>query len=258
MIAKIQTKLRNRICSFQSRMQCRNPVQFSSADSIVTFTFDDFPASAYRTAGRILERYGIRGTYYTSMDLAGTRNEQGEHFSVDDLLGLTEAGHEIGCHTFDHRTSDEQSVDELDRSVSVNADKIRNVISDAKIDVFSCPKGVVRVRHQQCLEKRFRCIRTIRPGINRGAFDLNHLCAVSLYEHTTDLAGIESLLDSLAKIPGWLVFYTHDVQDRPSAYGITPKLFEQIVELVAARDVVVATTSEALDLIVGQEHGRGV
>lgn len=257
MIAKIRKKLHNRACEIQSRMRCQNRVRFSNDKSIVTFSFDDFPASAYRTAGPILERYGFRGTYYTSMELAGVENEQGEHFSIQDLRSLSDAGHEIGCHTFNHRTSDEQSVDELDWSVSVNAEKIRHVVDNAKIDVFSCPKGVVRLMHQQSLAQHFRCIRTIRAGVNRGAFDLNHVRAVSLYEHHTDLAGIETLMAQLENEPGWLVFYTHDVQEHPSRYGITPGLFEQIVALVARSNVAVATTSQALDLIVGQESQRG-
>ena len=39
---------------------------------VVSFTFDDFPRSAWSNGGAVLEEYDVRGTYYAAMGLAGT------------------------------------------------------------------------------------------------------------------------------------------------------------------------------------------
>src|SRR6266404_852567 len=74
-----------------------------SGRSIVSFTFDDFPKSAYRRGGEILSRYGARGTYYASFKLLGSTDATGEYFERADIEDLLGEGHELGCHTFSHR-----------------------------------------------------------------------------------------------------------------------------------------------------------
>ena len=56
---------------------------------VVSFTFDDFPRSAFHCGGDILRCHGVRGTYYASMGLEGRTTEVGESFvrkDVEDLL----------------------------------------------------------------------------------------------------------------------------------------------------------------------------
>ncbi len=49
---------------------------------IVSFSFDDFPRTAYSAGGAILERFGVRGTYYAAAGLMNTANELGEQFRL--------------------------------------------------------------------------------------------------------------------------------------------------------------------------------
>ena len=66
----------------------------------VTFTFDDFPASALDIGGAILERYGLRGTYYAAPGLMGQESELGKHFTLADLEHASAIGHGVrpqGC-----------------------------------------------------------------------------------------------------------------------------------------------------------------
>lgn len=257
MVDSRYTKLRKAFDRSRSRILCRKPMVFRYPRPLVSFTFDDFPATAYRTAGRVLEGYGFCGTYYTSMGLLGTESKMGKLFSVDDLLHLNEAGHEIGCHTFRHNKWSEQSLEEFERDLRRNAEQLTKELPELQLDVFSCPNGVVKPRYHRRLSQQFRCIRTIIPGINRGVIDLNHVRAVRLYDSEIDELQIRRLLSELADRPGWLVFYTHDVRDNPSQYGVTPALFESAVEQVAASQAEVCTVSQTLDRLgAPPKHGE--
>ncbi len=54
-----------------------------NAAPLVSFTFDDVPASAYVNGAAILERYGMRGTFYIAAGIGGTLDEI-EHWRVID------------------------------------------------------------------------------------------------------------------------------------------------------------------------------
>src|SRR5947207_11316553 len=77
------------------------PLAVKSPRPIISFTFDDFPRSALHTGGAILERFGVRGTYYASLGLMGRTAPTGPIFLREDLPVLIAQGHELGCHTYD-------------------------------------------------------------------------------------------------------------------------------------------------------------
>src|SRR5271157_190644 len=88
------------LCSFHRRV-----VTLGSAGPFVSFVFDDFPRTAYRVGGSILESSSVRGTYYVAMGLMGASNELGEQFCLEDLLSAAAHGHEVASHTFAHQSS---------------------------------------------------------------------------------------------------------------------------------------------------------
>src|SRR5580704_14439683 len=88
---------------------------------VVSFTFDDFPRSAWLNGGPVLEQYGARGTYYTAMGLAGTDSDLGPMFEIDDLRGARAGGHEIACHTFSHRDCRRATPAEIAAEIDRNA-----------------------------------------------------------------------------------------------------------------------------------------
>lgn len=74
------------------------PVLLRNVRSVVSFTFDDFPASAGKVGMQILHRYEVRATYYVSGGLEGGN----KLYTADELRMVMAHGHEIGCHTYDH------------------------------------------------------------------------------------------------------------------------------------------------------------
>jgi hypothetical protein len=78
-----------------SRIYAR-PARFSWSAGVVSFK------SSIAVGGRILEGYGVRSTYYVSMNLAGTERIVGRMFDHEDVCAAHAAGHEIACHTYTH------------------------------------------------------------------------------------------------------------------------------------------------------------
>jgi hypothetical protein len=64
-----------------------------------------------------------------------------------------------------------------------------------------------------------------------------------------DLRPVKNMIDQNTRKGGWLVFATHDVQDRPTPYGCTPKFFEDVVCYSIASGAQVLTVASALDLL---------
>jgi peptidoglycan/xylan/chitin deacetylase (PgdA/CDA1 family) len=97
-LAKAQVRFAMEATRFLSGRQLavRTPVP------LISFTFDDFPRSAFVNAGAILGRYGVLGTYYVSLGLAGKQSQMGPMYHTEDLIELSRLGHELGCHTFGH------------------------------------------------------------------------------------------------------------------------------------------------------------
>src|SRR5205085_8843632 len=98
----------------------RRPLTIEGQLPIISFTFDDFPRSAWLTGGAILERWGLRGTYYVSLGLIGQTAPTGAICLPEDVRALVEHGHELGSHTFDHRHSWETRTAVFERSILEN------------------------------------------------------------------------------------------------------------------------------------------
>jgi peptidoglycan/xylan/chitin deacetylase (PgdA/CDA1 family) len=69
---------------------------------LVSFTFDDAPASACVTGALLLERYQARGTYYIGGGGCGAVGPSGRPATTEQVKALYSKGHEIGCHTYSH------------------------------------------------------------------------------------------------------------------------------------------------------------
>src|SRR5579862_8588043 len=86
------------------------------------------------------------------------------------------------------------------------------------IDVrnFAYPYGDLTFRTKHYLETRFDSCRSINLGINAGIADLGSLKAWPLENASVDRAKIAELITRTIESNGWLIFYSHDVGERPS------------------------------------------
>jgi peptidoglycan/xylan/chitin deacetylase (PgdA/CDA1 family) len=216
-----------------SRIADRRPVRLSGAGrGVVSFTFDDFPASAERGA-EILERAGARGTFYLCVGRLGEEGPQGQIAGEPLVRGLRDRGHEIGCHTLSHlRAADTKPAafqDDLIANNSALSDRFGIAARS-----FAFPYGSVTPTAKAAAGALYSTSRTTRAGINRGTFDANLLRGNSIYGSSFSEA-VRSLVGDCASRGGWLIFYTHDVATMHSQYGCAPEVLVELVALAKAR-----------------------
>jgi peptidoglycan/xylan/chitin deacetylase (PgdA/CDA1 family) len=234
-------------------MLCTQPAEVRWPGGVVSFTFDDFPRSAWANGGPILEEYGARGTYYTAMGLAGTENHLGPMFERDDLLALQAHGHEIACHTFSHRDCCRAPWAEITAEIDDNTAALSSLLGGSPVTNFAYPFGGVSVSAKAVLKARFASSRGTGRGINQGTVDLADLLSTSLYSHNFDRGQLCQLIDDARAGGGWLIFYTHDVSETPSPFGCTPAQFRSIVGYATENTTVLPVEGVLAGLGIGDQ-----
>ena len=216
---------------------------------LVSFTFDDFPKSAWRRGGTILRAFGLRGTYYASFGLMNATTPSGEMFSVEDVKSLIEEGHELGCHTFDHCDSWKTKPTIFERSVVRNRWALEEILPGASFRTLSYPITEPRPLIKRRVSRYFLCCRSGGPSPNLGTIDLNALGACFLEQNRNNTKALKELIDRNCRERGWLVFATHDISNFPSPYGCTPRFFEDIVDYALGSGARVVPVAEALAML---------
>jgi peptidoglycan/xylan/chitin deacetylase (PgdA/CDA1 family) len=225
------------------------PFRLRNETPIVSFTFDDIPRSAATTGAGILEDHGAHGTFYVSGGLLGTTSPDWAMAGVQDIVALHAKGHEIGCHTFSHKRACDLDQQALAEEIEHNREYLRMLAPSIKVENFAYPYGFGSFQRKQQLKTEFRSCRSIVPGVNSGNVDLQFLRAMPLLDYRIDRDGIERAFDEAQKTNGWLIFYSHDVADRPSPYGCSPALMNHALETASRRKIPVLNMAEAAQCV---------
>lgn len=225
----------------------RRRVPLDSKLAMVSFTFDDAPLSSFTNGGMILEENGFRGTYYVSIGLIGRSVEVGQITDLKTIKEYNSRGHEIANHTYAHINCEDSSPIHMIQNIRKNKKELEGIMSNN----FSYPYGSADASSRCFARFCTSSARGIWSGINRGVIDSMNLRAVRIYNRF----GIEKCLDLVKECStagGWLIFYTHDVCDKPSDYGCTPAQLTDVVHAVSREDLPALTVQKAMDLIIDQ------
>src|SRR5271157_33462 len=132
-------RARGRLALEATRVLFGRRLAVRTALPLISFTFDDFPRSAFLEAGSILRQYRALGTYYVSLSLMGKQSHLGPMFQAEDLRELAHVGHELGCHTFGHCHSWNTLPEVYERSIVENQQALTEVLPGASFQTFSYP-----------------------------------------------------------------------------------------------------------------------
>lgn len=226
-----------------------SPLEIDKNPRIISFTFDDVPESAFDNAGKILDKYKVNGTFYICLSFLKGNNPNG-FYSESNLSDCIKAGNELGCHTFSHfhffNTTDKQFIlNDLEK----NRREFGKLNLGVTLKNFSYPFGEQTRLAKQCASSVYASCRGIDHGINSGKSDLNNLKAIKLYEGKHSLQQIDKILNDFSKNGGWLIFYTHDVQEDFSQYGCSPEYFEAVVKNCIEYGFSIRTVEQALTFL---------
>ena len=238
----LQRKISRRI----ARYLPTKPFRMRNHRPLVSFTFDDIPESAGVHGAAVLESRNARGTFYIAGGRCGRRENGQLIVSAERALELHRRGHEIGCHTFGHSNVQLLSPEALKDEILRNRAFFRALSADIVLDNFAYPFGILSLQRKLQLQQIFASCRGIFPGVNRGVVDLVHLRAVEVYDRTIDWPVIERLLKVATRSNGWLIFYTHDVDEDPSWIGCSPRLLDLVAERAIANGCEVVTIRDGM------------
>jgi len=204
---------------------------FVSQRPILSVSFDDFPKSAWRVGGAILNAHSAKATYYAAGRFCGKTIEDTVYFDRDDLAAVAAAGHEIGCHTYSHKPATRISSAEFRDDCARNREFVSDRLADVELTSFAYPYGDVSARAKIVAGRQYATARGIRPGVNVSPLDLSLLKALPLELRSWTEERTEGLAAEAARSNGWLILFTHDVGDEPSRFGCTPGMLNRALEI---------------------------
>jgi len=222
------------------------PFRANNDSPIISFTFDDVPKSAATTGADILAEFDAHATFYVAAGLIGAPSPHWDHVNAADIVALHQRGHEIGCHTFSHKKAFELDAAKLEAEIEQNLRHLQALEPGISLKNFAYPYGVGAYRLKRPLRQRFHSCRSVLAGINSGRIDLQFLRSIPLVDGEIDDDGIERAIDGAKAVNGWLIFYSHDVAEVPSAYGCSPRSLRHALEAARRHEIRIASVSEAL------------
>ena len=221
------------------------PVRVAPSRGVFSLSFDDIPVTAWTEAGPILEQHGIKATYYVCGGLSGGFNMGLPQFGTEHLQDLYEAGHEVGCHTYEHVSTLTLSPAELDASLARNAEWVEQRLDGYVMRTFAYPFGDCALGSKPVIDSRFLCGRGVRDGVNTGKADRANLQAIGLESRRLPGYDLEALMARTASEKGWLIAYGHEVMDGPTPYGCTPDDLDRVIRLAKAADLEILPVAAA-------------
>lgn len=220
----LKGKLRRRLI----RLAHRRPARVKLERPMVSFSFDDAPATACVAGAAVLEARGLRGTYYFAAGLTGREGPMGRFATGEDAARLHEAGHEIGCHTFSHLDCGQSTQEATQADLDQNAEALRTWGVAAPVS-FAYPYGDVGAPAKRLLASRFKTVRALHHGLIANGADLNQAPAVGIEGDDGESVAL-NWLDRAHAQKAWLILYTHDVSDTPSQWGCSTQALERLVD----------------------------
>ncbi|MBI5260813.1 MAG: polysaccharide deacetylase family protein [Bradyrhizobium sp.] len=242
----VWSEIKGRVSNRLARHLASTPLRLPDLGPMVSFTFDDAPDSAAETGAPLLEAFGGRGTFYLAGSLVDQPSDHWLGISREAILALHHGGHEIACHTYSHRRAGELDEAGLAAEIEKNRDYFNRLDPSIRLENFAYPFGFASLPRKIQLTKTFRSSRGIQPGVNRGVIDLQFLHAIPLIEHDATPDDIDRAFDQAVTSNGWLIFYSHDVTNRPSPFGCSPAFLRHALERAARHNMPIVTVAEAL------------
>jgi peptidoglycan/xylan/chitin deacetylase (PgdA/CDA1 family) len=229
------------------------PVHSNLTAPLASFTFDDAPTSAVHAGAAILERHGLRGTFYVNGGNAGSSFEGRQQFTDEDVIRLHATGHEIACHSWGHLRMRRLDLAHLAQDFDRNLSWARGLLGrDFDFDSFAWPYGAYDAETRGFCANRFVTSRGVYRGVNHGTMDFSNLVTVPLEKRRMGQAVLASRIEKALATNGWIIFFTHDVQPDCTDYGSPPEWLEEAVVAIKKAGIEVATVADAAKRVLGQ------
>ncbi|WP_353987882.1 polysaccharide deacetylase family protein [Ruicaihuangia caeni] len=233
------------------------PTVIANARTVVSLTFDD-GWEGQADAGKVLDRHGVRGTFFVSSGVIGRPG----YLTRTQLRQLSSAGHEIGGHSVSHPDLVTLDSEELARQIC--KDRSTLLSWGFKVRSFAYPfartNEQVERQAQSCgynsarmlggLESRSDCkgcgfAEAIPPS------NPFHTRALNQHDASWTLQDLQDAVARAEQVGGWLQLTFHHVCDVSCGeLSITTKQLDEFVGWLTARSgsggTIVATVGDVI------------
>ena len=255
-LAATATRLARRASHRLARHLPLSPILMRNRQPLVTFSFDDVPASAHAMAAPMIEAHSARATFYIATGLLGQRSDYWTVVGRDEVADLHQRGHEIALHSHLHGSTSLLDAGGLAHDLQRNRETLRDIHRSIEARNFAYPFGQCTLARKHQLGSLVRSSRSIYAGVNGHVMDRHYLRATELCDARLTPERLEHHLDQAYRSCGWLIFLLHDVSDTPSIFGCSRRFLDQALEATARRGIRIATADAALDLIAETTAAR--
>lgn len=197
----------------------------------ISLSFDDGRASAVEVGVPLLDRFGVKATFYVVPDRVEQRRA--------DWQAAADAGHEMGCHTLTHPCSgnlafvrrrgsalEEMTLEQMEQELTGANDAIERLFG-TRPRTFAYPcnhtfvgKGSQRQSYVPLVARHFE---VGRVGLSESAADPSACDLAAVPSLASDHASwdfLKSTIERAREDGSWLIFTGHDVGDSaPHAVG---------------------------------------
>jgi peptidoglycan/xylan/chitin deacetylase (PgdA/CDA1 family) len=224
------------------------PSGFSRA--LVSVTLDDGWASQYQNALPILNKYGLKATYYI---ISGSMGEQPYYMSADQVKNLYLQGMEIGSHTITHPDLTKVTQSQLVNEMSQSQTTMQNVIG-APVLNFAYPYGAYNSATVSVGKQYYNSQRSVDQGLNtKDSLDFSKL---KIYEVDYDVSQtqVQSWIDSAIAENAWLILVYHEVGSNYGGgkYHVDSSTFDSQMSYLKNTGVATVTVGQAISELSAQ------
>jgi peptidoglycan/xylan/chitin deacetylase (PgdA/CDA1 family) len=239
----------SRLSHFAARSIPLRLHRIRNGQPVVSFTFDDFPASAHEKAAPILEAFGARASFFAATALLGKPHPLWKMADPDAIPDLADRGHEIGLHTHGHAPLWQTNPRTLTSDIEKNLNMLQDLSPRLTIESFAYPYGVLTARGKWKLSGMMRANRSTHPGLNHGWIDLDFVRAYELSDSRISLEQVTKILDAAAATGGWVVFFAHEISTSSGLFKTSPDLLASTIKAALEREIHIRLFTSALDQI---------
>ncbi|HEY6736218.1 MAG TPA: polysaccharide deacetylase family protein [Candidatus Saccharimonadia bacterium] len=220
---------------------------------IISVTYDDGWHNQYTNALPIMNKYGLKGTYYI---ISGELTNQPDYMTVAEIAALKSAGNEIASHSVTHpdltTVTATKLTNELKNSQATLQSKFGGSVTD-----FAYPYGAYNAKTIAAASLYYQTQRSTDSGYNtKDNLTLTNLKVQNIFNTTTP-AQVQAWINQAAKDHSWLILVYHEVGTTPidptdTQYTTTPADLDAEMAMVKNSGLGVLTINQAVNEVLPQ------
>lgn len=196
----------------------------------LSICFDDVPRTAWTAGGPILDRHGVRATYYLNGQTCGGELDGREQHRPEDVPQIAAAGHEIGSHLFTHLSVLDLPAARLAHEIDENDRFLAGILGPRfRAESFAYPYGDMSLTAKRLCGRRFQSCRSVLFGLNAGTVDADMLTMIPLDRVGKNGFDWDEVIARAARDKAWIIALAHGVDDTGHPYSCSPAALDRVV-----------------------------